>query len=169
MEDKFDDCRRRLLSVQRHEIFRRPLERIHHARQRLDDRQRALLLILTHRLNAAAQRLVRLSGRLQARHPRHGLALAKQRNDAIAQRLSRAMTQMIQRRRARLDALHGRLTALAPTEVLKRGYSITTLKKSGTIIRSATQVKEGDRIVTRLSDGTSESIVQDTKQLGLFE
>jgi exodeoxyribonuclease VII large subunit len=169
MEDKFDDCRRRLLSVQRHEIFRRPLERIQHARQRLDDRQRALLLTLTHRLNAAAQRLVRLSGRLQARHPRHALALAKQRNDAIAQRLSRAMTQMIQRRRARLDALHGRLTALAPTEVLKRGYSITTLKKSGAIIRTATQVKEGDRIVTRLSDGTSESIVQDTRQLGLFE
>src|SRR5207237_4940121 len=28
MRAKYDDCRRRLLAVQRHEIFRRPLERI---------------------------------------------------------------------------------------------------------------------------------------------
>jgi exodeoxyribonuclease VII large subunit len=81
----------------------------------------------------------------------------------------KGIKQSIQRRRAVIEALNGRLIALAPSEVLKRGYSITTLKKSGTIIRSATQLKPHDRILTRLADGTSESIVQDTKQMGLFE
>jgi exodeoxyribonuclease VII large subunit len=79
------------------------------------------------------------------------------------------MTQIILRRRASLEALQGRLIALAPSEVLRRGYSITTIKKSATIVRSAKQLREGDRILTRLADGTSESIVQDTKQMGLFE
>lgn len=169
VEDKLEDCRRRLHSIQRHEIFRRPLERIHVARQRLDDRQRALMMAITHRLRVGGQRLIRLSSRLQERHPRHGLALAKQCKDGLSQRLGRAMTQLILRRRSTLDSLQARLIALAPTEVLKRGYSITTLKKTGAIIRSASQLKEGDKITTRLSDGTSESIVQDTKQMGLFE
>jgi exodeoxyribonuclease VII large subunit len=169
IEDRFEDCRRRLRSIQRHEVFRRPLERLQHARQRLDDRQRALLLALTHRLNASAHRLARLTGRLQERHPRHVIALAKQRNESISQRLSRGFKQLILRRQTTLEAIQARLTALAPTEVLKRGYSITTLKKTGVIIRSANQLKTGDRILTRLSDGSSESIVQDTKQLDLFE
>jgi exonuclease VII large subunit len=68
-----------------------------------------------------------------------------------------------------MEALEGRLVALAPSEVLRRGYSITTIKKTGVILRSTRQVKEGDRIVTRLADGMSESIVQDTRQMGLFE
>jgi exodeoxyribonuclease VII large subunit len=169
IEDKLNDSRRRLLSIQRHEVFRRPLERIHLFRQRLDDRQRALLFAITHRTRLNAQRLLRLSSRLQERHPRHGLALAKQCNEGMSQRLNRAISQLILRRRAALESLQARLTALAPSEVLKRGYSITTLKKSGAIIRSAKQLKAGDKIVTRLSDGTSESIVQDTRQMGLFE
>ena len=169
IDDKLNDCRRRLLSIQRHEIFRRPLERIHLSRQRLDDRQRALLLAMTHRLRIYNQRLIRLASRFQERHPRHGLALARQCNESMSQRISRAMNQLILRRRSTLESLQARLSALAPTEVLKRGYSITTLKKSGTIVRSASQLKEGDRIVTRLADGTSESIVQDTRQMGLFE
>src|SRR6185436_5658692 len=155
--------------IQRHEIFRRPLERIHIARQRLDNRQRALLMAITHRMRIGGQRLIRLASRLQERHPRHGLALAKQCRDGLSQRLSRAMTQLVLRRRSTMDTLQARLIALAPTEVLKRGYSITTLKKSGAIIRSAKELKAGDKILTRLSDGTSESIVQDTKQMGLFD
>jgi exodeoxyribonuclease VII large subunit len=87
----------------------------------------------------------------------------------MSQRLSRAISQIILRRRAGLQALEGRLVALAPSEVLRRGYSITSIKKTGAIVRSARQVKEGDRILTRLADGASESIVQDTKQMGLFE
>jgi exodeoxyribonuclease VII large subunit len=169
MKAKLDDCRRRLIAVERHEVFRRPLERIQLARQRLDDRQRALLLAMSNRVRVWGQRVIRLGSRLQERHPRHALALARQRNETILRRLSRGMEQMVLLRRRTMEALQGRLVALAPSEVLRRGYSITTIKKSGAILRSARQVKEGDRIVTRLADGTSESIVQDTRQMGLFE
>jgi len=163
------DCRRCLLAIERHEIFRRPLERIQLARQRLDHDQRALLLGMSNRLRIFNQRVARLGLRLGARHPRQTLALAHQKNQASRQRLWRAMQQMIGGYRNKLDAVQGRLIALAPGEVLKRGYSITTIKKSGVIVRSASQLKPHDRILTRLADGASESIVQDTKQMGLFE
>jgi exodeoxyribonuclease VII large subunit len=68
----------------------------------------------------------------------------------------------------RLDALERQLAALSPAAVLGRGYSITLLK-NGQIVRSVGQLQPGARILTRLRDGQSESIVQDTRQLLLFE
>jgi exodeoxyribonuclease VII large subunit len=169
MRTKLEECRRRLMSVERHEIFRRPLERIQQARQRLDDRQRALVMVIGNRLRLWGQRLGKMGSRLQERHPRHALALLRQRCDVIGQRMTRGMEQLILRRRGRMEALTGQLRALAPTEVLRRGYSITTIKKSGIILRSTAQVKAGDRLITRVADGTSESIVRDTRQMSLFE
>ena len=57
----------------------------------------------------------------------------------------------------------------SPKSVLGRGYSITTHKKSGAIIRSAKQAKVGERLTTRFADGTVESTVEDQKQLPLFD
>jgi exodeoxyribonuclease VII large subunit len=62
-----------------------------------------------------------------------------------------------------------RLESLNPQAVLSRGYSITTLKRGGTVIRSAAQVKPGDALITRLADGQIESTVEDTRQLRLFD
>ncbi len=59
--------------------------------------------------------------------------------------------------------------AVSPEAVLKRGYSITSLKKSGKLMRAAAQVKTGDRLVTRFADGTVESVAEDQKQLPLFD
>jgi exodeoxyribonuclease VII large subunit len=65
--------------------------------------------------------------------------------------------------------LDGRLQALSPSSVLRRGYSLTTLKKGGAVIRDARQLRPGDRIITRFAEGTAESIVEDARQLPLFE
>jgi exodeoxyribonuclease VII large subunit len=169
----FDDLRRRLETVKRHEIFRRPLERINASRQRLDDRQRALTFAVSNRIRNTAHRLTRISARLAAHHPRHTLALARQHQTVLSQRLRRALDQLITHRRSQLEALHGQLNALSPLEVLRRGYSITTLKKTGQILRDPSQVKRGDRILTRLADGTTESTISDTAppnpQLPLFD
>jgi exonuclease VII large subunit len=53
--------------------------------------------------------------------------------------------------------------------VLERGYTLTRLKKSGTIVRSATALNERDHIVTRFHDGEVESTVEDPQQPKLFE
>jgi exonuclease VII large subunit len=53
--------------------------------------------------------------------------------------------------------------------VLRRGYTITSRKKDGAPLRSAAELKPGDKIVTRFADGQTESVVEDTKQLSLFD
>jgi Exonuclease VII, large subunit len=47
---------------------------------------------------------------------------------------------------------------LGPKATLRRGYSMT-LDPTGNLVRSVTQVKQGDRIHTRVTDGAIESNV----------
>jgi exodeoxyribonuclease VII large subunit len=67
-----------------------------------------------------------------------------------------------------VDAIERALGALSPQAVLERGFSMTTLK-NGTIVRSRSQIAGGQKIVTRVADGTFESIAEDPNQPGLFE
>jgi exodeoxyribonuclease VII large subunit len=163
------DARQRLIAVWRHEFFRRPIDRIQNLRQLLDDRQRALVLAATASARNIERRLTRLHDRLQAHHPRQQLAAQNQRLSAATRRLTASMAAYLQTRRSQLKSLDLQLAALSPQQVLRRGYSITTLKKSGKIVRTVSQISEGDRIVTQFSDGQSESIVQDSRQLPLFD
>jgi exodeoxyribonuclease VII large subunit len=160
--------RLRLLGIERHEMFRRPLDRINSLRQLLDDRQRALTLAVATSLRRRSSEVAAMESRLAQRHPRHAVALRLARIDAIRVSLRRAMAEDHRRRAGRLDAIEAHLRAIGPQEVLRRGYTITTRKKDGTPLRSAADAKIGERLVTRFADGTIESTVEDPKQPRLF-
>jgi len=185
-------ARQRLTSIERHDFLRRPLHGVNQLRQLLDDRQRALSLTFADRLRAEQHRLADYRERLEAHHPRavvarlrHRLTEAERRLastahvriGALRDRLQAAVVLMgeshpkhqLRLMNERLTQLQARLHSLNPDNVLRRGYSVTTLKKSGAIVRSVRQLKPGDRIITRLPDGTAESIVDDQNQLPLFE
>jgi exodeoxyribonuclease VII large subunit len=140
------DCSARLTGIARHEIFRRPLDRLRTLNQFLDDRQRAASAALQNRLRHADQRLCAAEPRLR-----------------LGARGFFAM------RSARLDSLDRQLHSISPPAVLRRGYTMTMLKKTGQILRTAADLKTGDRILTRFADGQSESVVADSRQLSLFE
>lgn len=207
------DMTQRLRSIERHEAFRRPTDRINQSRQLLDDRQRAmrsaqdrLLRSATDRLRNSSSRLAlllpralsrfgellnvqrraleqRFAGRIRAanerlsaatatlreHHPRLRVRLAAQRLDAIELRLASATRRQVDGRVQRIDAFARELEAVSPQSVLRRGYTITSRKKGGMPLRSAAEVKPGDKLVTRFADGQVESIVEDSKQLSLFD
>jgi len=169
MKQILQDARQRLTAVQRHEVFRRPMDRVNQLRQLLDDRQRSLSLAAISAMQGYSRRLERISSRLGQVHPRHRVNLYAQRLNGIGVRLGTAASRMQERQHERLNAMEAQLRALSPEAVLKRGYSITSIKKSGKIVRAASQVKTGERLTTRFADGTVESIVEDQKQLPLFD
>ncbi len=45
---------------------------------------------------------------------------------------------------------------------------MTMLKKGGAVVRSVSQIKGGEKLITRLADGTIESTADDPKQPELF-
>jgi len=63
---------------------------------------------------------------------------------------------------------HDKLAALGYESVLARGFSITRTKR-GELIRSAAQVRDGQRILTRTFAGQFESEVVNQRQLELFD
>ncbi|MBN1107709.1 MAG: exodeoxyribonuclease VII large subunit [Bacteroidales bacterium] len=60
----------------------------------------------------------------------------------------------------RLKEMNNRLAILDPVNVLKRGYSITTVK--GRVLKQAAEATEGDILITRLHEGKIESSVLKT-------
>jgi exodeoxyribonuclease VII large subunit len=191
MRGLVQDARRRVEMIEQHEAFRRPRDRVDQLRQLIDDRQRSLQLAIDELLHGLRQRIVqtehglagagngrlrgdrerlaRLTAALSERHPRHSARLAGAQLAAMDARLRTVMTTCLQRQTLKIDLLARHLTAVGPEQVLRRGYSITTLKKGGKVVRSVEQVKPGDRIVTRLADGEIESTADDKNQPGLFE
>jgi len=161
-------ARQRLTAAERHEVFRRPMDRINTLRQLLDDRQRAMSLAMSTVLRRHNGELSDVEARWAARHPRHLIALRKATVSAMESSLRRAIAEDGRRRAVRLEALASHLRAVGPQEVLRRGYTITTRKKDGLPLRAAADAKPGDAILTQFSDGTVESTVQDPRQPSLF-
>jgi exodeoxyribonuclease VII large subunit len=185
------DGRQRLQSLERHQAFRRPMDQVNLLRQLLDERQRAMIVgqervlrearqrltaahvridqIFGQRLRSAHERLTRFQTLLQECHPKLRFELAVQRVGAFEQRLARAAGQGLQLRLARLEATARQLEAVSPQSVLRRGYTITMRKRSTIPLRSASELKTGEKLVTRFADGDVESTVTDSKQMSLFD
>ena len=68
---------------------------------------------------------------------------------------------MIRETRQKMDTMTGSLKILNPENVLKRGYTITS--REGMIITGIENIRAGDIIDTRFSDGSAESEVKRTK------
>jgi exodeoxyribonuclease VII large subunit len=65
--------------------------------------------------------------------------------------------------KARIQQAAASLEALSPVAILGRGYSITRRESSGEILMNAAQAKAGERLLTRLGEGTIISKVEGTQ------
>ncbi len=74
-----------------------------------------------------------------------------QRVDDLSMRLPEALRRLLETRGLRRGAAAGRLDAISPLNVLARGYAIATSK--GKVLTNARQVKKGDPVTVRLSQG----------------
>jgi exodeoxyribonuclease VII large subunit len=183
------DARHRLAAVEQHEFFRRPTDRIDDLRQRLDDRGRSLQLavhaLLRRRgaaLQSASDRLARQTPAALAARTAERLAQMQRRltvaiggtvrrgtegTASAADRLRRAAGHDLRRRAERVASLSAHLEALSPQRTLERGYTVTRRSKGG-VVRSAGDLREPDRIVTRFADGEVASVVEDADRPKLF-
>lgn len=126
------------------------------------------LALLRHRQQTARQRLEaqwqqrqeRARARLQhtatglrSAHPQRQLAVLRDRLQALAARPQAAMVRQLQGDALRLRGLARSLEAVSPLATVARGYSILTRDDDATLVRTAAQVKPGDRLHARLAEG----------------
>ena len=153
----------------RQRLTRLPISRVesrvsallHRLGQRLDDATLRLDSALTAQLRLRRNRIVELAAAVLDRDPRQNLAHAREHLTGFRARLDRCLERLLQSSSASLTALDARLHSLSPLAVLSRGYAMV-LSDSGSLVRSATQVASGDRLTTRLADGSFASRVEST-------
>jgi exodeoxyribonuclease VII large subunit len=135
----------RLEQGQRAELRERRegLSELHRRLMRLDPRS---VLRRDQRELAAWTAKLRDAGRLPATRRRERLL-------GLDFRLKGRARPMVREARARYAELGAQLDALSPLRVLERGYAIAIHESTGRAIRAASEVKQGDGLRVRVSDG----------------
>lgn len=91
-----------------------------------------------------------------------GTSFAQRRRaevEASAISLMRCISETLVGTRSRLDAAERLITNLNPSRLLERGYSVTLTR--GRIIRDASSLAVGDRLITRFAHGDATSVVDE--------
>lgn len=127
--------------------------------QQLDMASEALLRGLRDRLSQYKAWLAEQGAWLKAHRPDQVIRMRRQAIAAIQQRIEKCFTTGFTQRRQKLQRVADHLRLLSPDATLKRGYSITT-HADGRLVRSREEVNSGDKVVTRLSDGSFPSVAE---------
>ena len=129
-------------------------------------RQQAVLDKLRQRMNTAldgqlrhaARRQQQLTQRLNQRSPQPRIYQASARIQQLEYRLAQSVRARLSDARERFGNAATHLEAVSPLSTLARGYSVSTTAE-GRLVKQAKQLKAGDSLTTRLSDGVVESEV----------
>lgn len=133
-------------------IFRNPLLPVANRQQQLDELQTALINSVKHLLSDVRDKLYKSYQQVVKIEPHRLIGKETVDLNNLKNQANTAIKAIIHRYQMQLAAQSNRLAALNPKAVLQRGYSITTLKKTGTLIRKPQDVQMGDLIVTELAN-----------------
>ena len=132
-------------------------------RQSLDQMTSAIAGNLSRQLKAARQHLNALACASVLQDPGAYIAQQRKNMEFLKNRLAAAQNQSVAQKRQRYIAAVSKLDAMSPLKVLTRGYSVTQTE-SGEIVRFAGQVKAGDRVRIRVSDGSMTAEILDQQE-----
>ena len=147
---KLELTKEKLKTILASAVFRNPLLPVQNREQQLDETENMLA-------NSAKELLANMLKKLQLYYEQilkiepHRLLKNKiiRLND-LKNRADTAVKTIITRAQMQLVTQAGKLAGLNPKAVLKRGYSITTNKKTGLLVRKQGDIEIGDVMITEL-------------------
>ena len=139
-------------------VGRELLTRIQDGKQALDWRRDNLQRNAMGFLGNWRSCLAENAAALRRHDPSREIVLRRSRFAEFARRLATCPQQLVNTMRRRFERAEKILTVVGPDATLGRGYSMT-LDATGNLIRSVAQVKRGDRIHMRITDGAVKSNV----------
>jgi exodeoxyribonuclease VII large subunit len=128
-----------------------------------------LISTSTTRLNnALAGKINRLSDRLKAvkdsyilRQPLNIITQYEQTIDGLCNDMAIRIDHLVKMRSENYGRVIGKLEALNPLSILRRGYSVTVNFPDGAILKDAGTLKVGDTVETKLGKGKFKSKVEE--------
>ena len=162
MEEDIEDYRERLRYLIDRRFFREPRHILEAPAQRLDEMGQRLLRGLDQWVLVKRGNVTQTVHRLFQASPGKKIQMLFEKQNDLMARLVRRIESQIKLKKEKLGGVAKSLDALSPLNVLDRGYSITTSKKTGKAVTSGKQVKKGDTVRIRLAEGQLDATVDET-------
>jgi len=137
-----------------------PRRRLNEELQLLDDLQAGLLRGVRFHWREYLARWQNAHQRLLRVRPVQWMDRRRQNLCELDRRLRERMEQAVVACQGAFAMVEARRRLLSPTNVLERGYSITTDAATGKVIRDAGEVRKGQRLKTRLKKGEVRSVTE---------
>lgn len=150
--------------MQRHLV-----ERLRKLRRQMDVLEPMMQRIAPHAV--LLRTLVRLRDaelRLAAASPMALATRLRQRMEHVESDVKLALRHRLALAAKAIEYQDSRLAALSYKSVLGRGFAITRTARGRAVVRSISELRDGQRVVTEVMDGTFESEVINLRQLELF-
>ena len=148
---KLQSSQQSLQTVLANAIFKNPTLLIRNNRQQLDELGARLADSIKEMFAEARVKLHNSYELIVKIEPHRLLGRKTVDLNNLLNRTNSAVKDIISRCRMQLTAQTNRLAGLNPKSVLQRGYSITTGKKNGAVIRRTEDVEIGDLLITELA------------------
>ena len=141
-----------------------PGVRLLHQAQRLDDLEQRLALSARRWLESSTARLRARTALLSRFSPLARIRELSSRRAELQMRLRTAAQARVGAAKARVDLAMRALNTVSPLATLERGYAIVMRSADGRLLRSSSQVRSGEDIEARLSEGRVIARVKDIKE-----
>ena len=125
----------------------------------LNDYKSRIISVLTKKLSFYDELLTKYKNNYILNNPTSMYQINEQKLDNLIEKLKVNVEYRLEREQMRLENLKAKLDLLNPENILSKGYSVTLV--NGKILKSINDVKPGDLVVTRLSDGKVNSRVEE--------
>jgi exodeoxyribonuclease VII large subunit len=133
-------------------VFRNPLLPVRNREQQLDELAAGLSSAIRGMLDEAQRKISAAYEQVVRIEPHRLLGYKRDELNNWQNRVNVGIGTILNHCRLQLTAQANRLTGLNPKSVLQRGYSITTNKRTGSLIKTLKDVRIGDRLLTELAD-----------------
>ncbi|WP_438952519.1 exodeoxyribonuclease VII large subunit [Porticoccus sp.] len=133
--------------------LRNPAERLKHQEQQLQTLQARLSRTACGQLQYLNTGLLHLRTRLEQAGPGYQIDRLSDHRDLLTHRLKRAINTLLEQKKIRWNNTLQLLNAVSPLNTLERGYAIVTDQQDN-ILRGVTTVRVGDKVTTRLANGS---------------
>lgn len=132
-------------------VFSNPLMLVQNAGQQLDELFVGLSSTVRDLLSCAQRKISESYEQIIKIEPHRLLGKKTLDLSNLQGRASTGIDRILGNLRLQLTALDNRLEGLNPKSVLQRGYSITTSKENGVVVKKSEDVRIGDCLITELA------------------
>lgn len=144
-------ARQNLETILARALFRNPLFLVHNSEQQLDELAVELIASIQKLMVDARRSLSEAYEKVVGIEPHRLLGRKMLDLNNMLNRANAGINRIVNSLRMQLTAAANRLEGLNPKAVLERGYSITTNKKTGLLIRTVENIQVGDYLTTELA------------------